>query len=91
MKRVLFRVHGSPAQRLNFYGTVLLLLGAVLTFITTELVGLSVVCLGGWLSWLALRLGYNEKCQWMRPFLLILNIGLSNGIIVMSMRKVFGW
>ena len=55
MKLLPFRVHGIPAQRLDIYGTILLLLGMVLTFITTGLIGLSVGCLGGWLCWQALR------------------------------------
>ena len=80
MKKVLFKVHGTRAERLNIYGGLLLLIGALLGLINVLLC--SVVCgLGSWLSWYALREGLREgelsKQQWTRHPLLIMSIIIS--------------
>ncbi len=49
------QVQGTPAQRLDTYGTLLFLLDVVLAFITIEFVGLFVSSLGSWLTWYAWR------------------------------------
>ena len=83
------QVHGTPAQRLDTYGTLLFLLGMVLAFITIELVGLFVSSLGCWLSWYALRRGADKKRQWMSSLYLCSSISMSGLVILFLIRMIF--
>ena len=86
----IIQVHGTPSQRLNVYGTLLLLLGMVLTFITIELVGLFVSSLGSWLCWYALKQGADKKRQWMSPLSLFGSICMSGVVIFFLIRMILG-
>lgn len=90
MKNVLFRVHGTPVERLHFYGGLLLLIGVWLNFIEVLLGGF--LCgLGGWFVWYTLREGIYPKLRWVRHPLLVCNILLSILTPVLFIGTIFGW
>ncbi len=94
MKKVLFKVHGTRAERFNFYGGLLLLIGMLLGLLNHVLL-CSVVCgLGSWLSWYALREGLREgelsKQQWVRHPLLILSILISILVPILFVGTILG-
>lgn len=93
MKKVLFKVHGTRAERFNFYGGLLLLIGVLLGLINVLLC--SVGCgLGSWLSWYALREGLREgelsKQQWARHPLLIMSIIITVLVPILFVGTIFG-
>ena len=94
MKKVLFKVHGTRAERFNFYGGLLLLIGVLLGLLINVLL-CSVVCgLGSWLSWYALREGLKEgelsKQQWARHPLLIMSVIITVLVPILFVGTIFG-
>ena len=93
MKNVLFKVHGTRAERLNFYGWSLLMIGILLNFINILLGGF-VCSSGSWLRWYALREGLREgelsKQQWVRRPLLVMSIIISILVLILFVGTIFG-
>ncbi|MCY4402284.1 MAG: hypothetical protein OXD54_06875 [Candidatus Poribacteria bacterium] len=91
MRNILFRVHGTRAERLNFYGGLLLMIGVWLNFIN-GLLGSLVCGSGSWLSWYALREGLREelsKQQWVRCPPLVMSI-ISILVPILFVGTIFG-
>ena len=91
MKRPIFQVHGPPEKRRYFYGTLLIMLGSFLSVFVEKLIGLSLICIGFWISWHALRLGnaYNLP-TWMKPFLFFSSVVITAGLIVLAIGYILG-
>ncbi len=94
MKKVLFKVHGTRAERFNFYGGLLLLIGVWSGVLINVLLCSVVCCLGGWLSWYSLREGLREgelsKQQWVRHPLLIMSIIISILVPILFVGAILG-
>ncbi len=91
MKRPIFQVHGPPEKRRYFYGTLLIILGSFSSVFIEELIGLSLICIGFWICWYALRLGnaYNLP-TWMNPFLFFTSVVITAGSIVLAIGYILG-
>ena len=97
MKRPIFQVHGPPEKRRYFYGTLLIILGSLSILLSlsglewVKLVSLSLMCIGFWMCWHALRLGnaYNLP-TWMKPFLFFTSVVITAGLIVLAIGYILG-
>ncbi|MDE0313888.1 MAG: hypothetical protein OXM61_03220 [Candidatus Poribacteria bacterium] len=91
MKRPIFQVHGPPEKRRYFYGTLLIILGSFSSVFIEELIGLSLICIGFWISWHALRLGNaNNLPTWMKPLLFIASVVTTGGLVVLAIGYILG-
>lgn len=91
MKRPIFQVHGPPEKRRYFYGTLLIILGSFSSLFIEKLISLSLICIGFWICWYALRLGnaYNLP-TWMKPFLFFTSVVITAGLVVLAIGYILG-
>jgi len=91
MKRPIFKVHGPPEKRRYFYGSLLIILGSFSILFIAEWISLSLICIGFWICWHALRLGnaYNLP-TWMKPFLFISSVVITGGLVVLAIGYFLG-
>lgn len=94
MKRPIFKVHGPPEKRRYFYGSLITILGALLSVFGAyfmKLISLSLICIGLWTCWHAFRLGDALTLpKWMRPFLFYSSVVVTIGLIVLVIGYLLG-
>ena len=97
MKRPIFKVHGPPEKRRYFYGTLLIILGSFSTLLSLfglewiKLISLSLMCIGFWVCWHALRIGNAYRLPtWVKPLLLFASVVTTVGLIVLTIGYVLG-
>jgi hypothetical protein len=83
MKRPIFKVHGTPEKRRYVYGSMLIILGFLLSLFTPDLIWMALICSGLWFCWHAIRFK-NEitPLNWMKHVLFFGSVGTTIGLIV---------